>query len=299
MEVLKFAAIDIGSNAIRLLFSNVIVDKKPKFKKVDLVRVPIRLGEDVFSKNKISSEKEERLIKSMHAFKHLIEVHEVISYRACATSAMRDSSNGKEIVDRIKKETGIQINIIGGKKEAEIIHDTHTAEEIKKYGTFLYIDVGGGSTEMTLFHNNRAAESQSFNIGAVRVLKGLDKESEWKRMSKWMSKIEERYDIEAAIGSGGNINKLFKMTGKKEGTPLRFERLNQLFKELANRTINQRIVEYGLNTDRADVIVPAARIFITIMNSLNISKIYVPKIGVSDGLIHEQYEEYKAANEIV
>lgn len=296
MEILKFAAIDIGSNAIRLLFSNVIIDKTTKVKKVDLVRVPIRLGDDVFEKGKICIEKEDKLVKSMHAFKNLMEVHGILGYKACATSAMRSASNGKKIVQRIKNETEISIDIIDGQKEAEIIHSMHLAEQIKKYHTFLYIDVGGGSTEMTVFHQNHAVLSHSFNIGAVRILKGLDKRSEWKKMDEWMQKVDNRYEIEAAIGSGGNINKLFKMSAKKDGAALRFEVLDQLFEELAAKTVEERIYKYGLNTDRADVIVPAAKIFVTIMSHLNIKRVYVPKIGVSDGLIHLQLREHLAKN---
>ncbi len=296
MKILKFAAIDIGSNAIRLLFSNVVENGsgRPSFRKIDLIRVPIRLGDDAFSDQKISKNKEKALITAMNAFKSLMEVHDVIGYKACATSAMREAKNGKDIIKKIKKATDIDIKIIDGKEEAQIIFATHIAEQIHKHSTYLYIDVGGGSTELSLFARRKCVASKSFDIGTLRLLKDTVQEKEWKALKNWVSQKTKPYRSSlAAIGSGGNINKLYKMAMKKKWEPLGKKKLENLYEQLNTYTYEERVTQLHLNEDRADVIIPAAEIFLEIMNYSEIKKIYVPKIGVADGLIHELYREHK------
>ncbi|MFN7013779.1 MAG: exopolyphosphatase [Bacteroidia bacterium] len=291
---MKFAAIDIGSNAVRLLISNVYDGiNGPVFKKSSLIRLPIRLGEDVFVKGKISEKKEERLTKAMSAFKNIIDIHEVISYRACATSAMREASNGEEVAERILKSTGVNIEIVSGSAEAEIIYANHIAESLDNKFDYLYIDVGGGSTELTLFSNGYIKSSRSFNIGTIRLLHEKVEKWQWEEMKTWLKqKVISNKPIQA-IGSGGNINKLYKLAKIKEGKPLSFEKLKELEVILNKYSFNERMELIGLNPDRADVIVPAAKIYLTAMKVAECKKIYVPQIGMSDGLVHLQYEAYK------
>ncbi len=290
---MKFAAIDIGSNAVRLLFSNVIENGEVSFKKAELIRIPIRLGEDSFLHQRISDEKTEKLITAMKAFYHLIQVYEPIDYRACATSAMRDALNGKEIIERIKAEAGINVEIIDGKNEAQIIYSNHIAEHLDHDKSYLYIDVGGGSTELTLFSNNEVVASKSFNIGTIRLLHGqIDKEA-WNNFKDWVKAVSEPYHPLMAIGSGGNINKIYKMLRKKD-KPLHFTEL-KAFSDLINSyTYDDRIKILGLNPDRADVIVPATKIFRSIMKAAGAEEIIVPQIGLSDGIIHLLYENYRS-----
>jgi len=291
---LKFAAIDIGSNAVRLLFCNVYEENgKTLFKKAELIRVPIRLGEDSFLNRKISKEKADKLVTAMKAFKNLIEVYDAIDYRACATSAMRDADNRYEIVERVKREAGINIEVIDGKTEADIIYSNHIEEHLDKSNNYLYIDIGGGSTEITLFSKNKAMVSQSFNIGTIRMLHNqIDKEY-WSYFKNWVNEITAGYKPLIAIGSGGNINKLFKMSGRKPNKPLPTSKLKGMYEVLESYTYEERIKILGLNPDRADVIIPASKILLTVLKKADIDKLLVPQIGLSDGIVHLLYEKHR------
>ena len=290
---MKFAAIDIGSNAVRLLFCNVYDDHgKIVFKKAELIRVPIRLGEDSFLHGNISPQKEEKLVTAMKAFKNLIDVYDAVDYRACATSAMRDAENRFDVVDRVRKEAGIKIEIIDGKTEADIIYSNHIEEHLDKGTNYLYIDIGGGSTEITLFSKNKAIVSQSFNIGTIRMLHNqIDKEY-WNYFKNWIIEITKGYKPLMAIGSGGNINKLFKMSGRKINKPIATSKLKTLYEVLESYTYDERVQILGLNPDRADVIIPASKILLTVLKKADIEKVIVPQIGLSDGIVHQLYESY-------
>lgn len=292
---MKFAAIDIGSNATRLLFCNVIAEagKAEVFKKAELIRVPLRLGEDTFIKGKIGREKTEKLITAMHAFKHLIRVYEALDHRACATSAMRDAENRWDIVERIRKETGIKVEIIDGKTEADIIYSNQIERYLEKDKTYLYIDIGGGSTEITLFARGKVVASQSFNVGTIRMLhEQIDKEY-WAYFKKWVREICEGKGQVTAIGSGGNINKLFKMTRKKENKPLPVARMKEMCDLVESYSYEERISVLGLNPDRADVIIPASKILLSILKQSKAEEIIVPQFGLADGIVHQLYEKYK------
>lgn len=292
---MKFAAIDIGSNAVRLLFANVYEgNEEGNFKKADLIRVPLRLGEDAFLHKKISEEKIAKLIMAMKAFRQLIDFYEVEDYKACATSAMREATNSQEIIDRIWKEATINVEVIDGKTEAQIIYSNHAAEHMDPDTNYLYIDVGGGSTELTIFSKGKIAASRSFNIGTIRLLNNLVTKEQWDTMKDWVRNKTPELQPLAAIGSGGNINKIFKMSRKKQNRPMSFEKLKELHAFLASYSLKDRIEILGLNPDRADVIVPAGRIFLMVMKSAGIERIFVPQIGMADGLIHLLYENYKA-----
>ena len=290
---MKFAAIDIGSNAVRLLFCNVYDDNgKIVFKKAELIRVPIRLGEDSFLNGNISPQKEEKLVTAMKAFKNLIDVYDAVDYRACATSAMRDAENRYDVVDRVRKEAGIKIEIIDGKTEADIIYSNHIEEHLDKGNNYLYIDIGGGSTEITLFSKNKAVVSQSFNIGTIRMLHNqIDKEY-WNYFKNWIVEITKGYRPLMAIGSGGNINKLFKMSGRKINKPIATAKLKTLYEVLESYSYEERVQILGLNPDRADVIIPASKILLTVLKKADIEKVIVPQIGLSDGIVHQLYESY-------
>jgi exopolyphosphatase/guanosine-5'-triphosphate,3'-diphosphate pyrophosphatase len=290
MKIHKYAAIDIGSNAVRLLVSNVIVTKrKVKYKKVSLIRVPIRLGADVFVKEKISDRNINRLLDAMQGFKFLMKAHEVEKYMAVATSAMREAKNGKEVVELLKKSTGIEIKIIDGAKEAELIAATDLEELLVLNRTYLYVDVGGGSTEFSVFHNGKKTASQSFRLGTVRLLKDMVSKNEWKKAEEWVKKQTKKYDKVYLIGSGGNINKLFKMSGKIPGSPLSKVYLDAQYKFLKSMKYEDRINELDLNPDRADVIIPATKIYRKAMQWSGADKVYVPKIGLADGIIKYLY----------
>ena len=290
----KFAAIDIGSNAVRLLFYNIYLDmnNQPVFKKVALTRVPIRLGEDSFVNNHISVPKIEKLKKAMIAFKNLIEVHEVIAYRACATSAMREANNAAEVIHEVKNASGIEIQIIDGNTEADLIYSNHVAESMSDSRAYLYIDVGGGSTEITLFFKGKQRYSESFNVGTVRMLHQKVTEEEWLRLKRKCKELSEMYPNIMGIGSGGNIIKLQKLSGEPEGAPFSRSQLKEVYYELSSITYEERMRKYGLNPDRADVIVPAAEIYLHICKHAEIKSVVVPKIGLSDGIIHQMYEQY-------
>lgn len=284
---------------MRLLFCNVIADEKGPvaFKKAELIRIPIRLGEDSFIKGKISTKKEEKLITAMKAFRHLIDVYDAVDYRACATSAMRDAENRWDIIDRIRKEANLKVEIIDGKTEADIIYSNNIAEHLDKESSYLYIDVGGGSTEITLFSKTKIVASQSFNIGTIRMLHNQIEKEYWSYFKKWVKEVSEGYKPLVAIGSGGNINKVFKMLRKKENKPVTIGKLRSMFELMESYTYEERIKILGLNPDRADVIMPATRIFLSVMKNAGIEKIFVPQIGLSDGIVHLLYEKHKLKQE--
>jgi exopolyphosphatase/guanosine-5'-triphosphate,3'-diphosphate pyrophosphatase len=289
----KLAAIDIGTNACRLLISEVIVNQqnKPVFNKLNLVRVPLRLGFDVFESGIISKEKKGMILQTMKAYSHLMSAYKVEKCIAVATSAMRDAKNREEVVRKIFLETGISIKVITGDFEASLIYENHIAENLNENNNYLYIDVGGGSTELTYFANNELVFKQSFNIGTIRLLKGLSNDSLWDELKDTIKeKIKGQKNI-VAIGTGGNINKVFSMSKKKEGKPLDLELLKDYYKEFSSCSLEDRIRIYNLREDRADVIVPALLIYIQIMKWANINEILVPKIGLADGLIQHLYAE--------
>ncbi len=294
---MRFAAIDIGSNAVRLLLCNVYeTDGEPVFKKAELVRMPIRLGEDAFRYKEISIEKREQLIKTMRAYKLLIEVFGAIDYRACATAAMREAENGQEIIQYIRQFSGIDIEIIDGKTEAEIIYSNNIAEHLERDKAYLYIDVGGGSTELTVFADRHIVSSRSFNIGTIRLLHDKVGKEIWDELGDWIKEHTSSYKDILAIGSGGNINKIFKMADKKDSKPMSYQKLLEMYYFLKEFTVEERITQLGLNPDRADVIMPAAKIFLNIMKTAEVDKIIVPQIGLSDGIIHLLYDKYKQNN---
>jgi len=289
---LILAAIDIGSNAARLLINHVIeINGKPEFNKLNLVRIPLRLGFDVFEIGEISKHKTTMLVQTMKAFRHLINVYEVTNVRVCATSAMRDAKNSKQLVKQVKEETGLTIEILTGDKEASIINQTHIAEMLDKNHSYLYIDVGGGSTELTFFDDGKMRYRESFNIGTIRLLKGQVNEELWDVMRDHLKQNTKSSLPITAIGSGGNINKIFSISKKKDGKPLSLQLLRDFHKELSNHSVQELISIYKLKEDRADVIVPALFIYINVMRWADIEEIYVPKIGLADGLIQIMYEE--------
>ena len=289
---MKLAAVDIGSNAVRLLLCEVIEQTpQPIFKKIELVRVPIRLGEDVFTNQKVSEQKINRLIKAMKAFKLLIDVFECKGYKACATAAMREATNGADIIARVKKESDLTIEIIDGHTEAKIIYANHIAEELSNDFSYLYIDVGGGSTELTLFSNKEIIASRSFNIGTIRLLHDKVTKETWDEMKQWILKNINGAKPLQAIGSGGNINKIYKLAYGKEIKPMSHKKIKEIADHIAEFSYEERIAKLGLNDDRADVILPAAKIFLSVMKTAAIEKILVPQSGLSDGLIHVLYEK--------
>lgn len=293
--MLKFGAIDIGSNAVRLLITTVIEGKNgPMFKKTSLIRVPIRLGADVFTAGTISDQKCDKMVQTMSAFRLLLGVHDVVSYRACATSAMRNATNGEELAERISEEAGIDIEIIQGKKEADIIFSNHFEKNLFHDRSYLYIDVGGGSTELTLFSDKKPVASRSFRIGTIRLLEGKVEPEYWDKLLGWVKENTKDLDKVDGIGSGGNINKLYKMAEVTGGRPLRYKELKKMHVMLRHLTYEQRIEELGLNPDRADVIVPACEIFRAVMKRAKIKDIIVPQFGLADGITRLLYEEHHA-----
>ena len=289
-----FAAIDIGSNAVRLLFSHVYETKgKVYFEKEELIRMPVRLGEDTFLRGEISSQKANKLIATMRGFGELMKVFDIVAYKAFATSAMRDAKNGQEIIDRVKKESNISIEIIDGKTEAATIFSNHAEEFLDPMKSYLYIDVGGGSVELTLISDKKTIAQKSFNVGTLRMLFNKINEQEWNDYKQWIKKYTQGIKPLNAIGSGGNINKLYKMSGKKDSKSLSYEKLKSMHDMLSSYTYEERITVLGLKPDRADVIIPASKIFLTAMKHADIERVYVPQIGLSDGIVHLLYEEYQ------
>lgn len=293
LSIKKYAAIDIGSNAVRLLISNIIEEKgKPvRFKKSSLIRVPIRLGADVFLKNTISSKNIGRLQDTILAFKLLMKSHNVVRYKACATSAMREASNGIEVANAIFTHSKIEIDIINGDEEATIIAATDINEYIDKNKNYLYVDVGGGSSEFTIIRNCKNVASISFKIGTVRLLNNIVKRETWIELEQWIKSNTKTYEKFEVIGSGGNINKIFKMSGKAIGKPLTYFYLSSLYNKLDSYTYEERITEMDLNQDRADVIIHATRIYLSAMKWSGAKHLYVPKIGLSDGIIKSIYNK--------
>jgi exopolyphosphatase / guanosine-5'-triphosphate,3'-diphosphate pyrophosphatase len=291
LNIKKYAAIDIGSNAMRLLIANIVEqdDKETQFSKSSLVRVPIRLGQDAFTVGAISEENIDRMCDAMKAFSLLMKVHKVEQYKAFATSAMREAYNGKEVTEIIKKKTGIKIEIIDGKKEAAIIASSDLHSLIKTEKTYLFVDVGGGSTEFTLFSDGKMIVSRSFKAGTVRLLNDMVHDVVWEEIEKWIRTHTEEFDEVTLIGSGGNINKLFKMSAKSQDKPLSYIYMNSQYAFLNSLTYEQRISELGLNSDRADVIIPATRIYLNAMKWSGARNIYVPKIGLADGIVKAMY----------
>ncbi|WP_323788820.1 exopolyphosphatase [Psychroserpens sp.] len=291
LNIKKYAAIDIGSNAVRLLVSSIIEQKgqPTKFKKTSLVRVPIRLGADVFLNGAISEDNIQRMLDTMTAFKLLMQSHKIVKYKACATSAMREADNGKEVVKLIAKKAKIEIDIIDGEEEAAIIAATDLHSYIKEDKTYLYVDVGGGSTEFSVIHHGKTIASKSFRIGTVRLLNDIVKKETWLELEEWIKTNTKGYHTIDLIGSGGNINKIFKISGKAIGKPLTYFYLTTYYNKLQTYSYEERITELELNQDRADVIIPATRIYLSAMKWSGAKDVYVPKIGLSDGIIKSVY----------
>lgn len=294
---MRLAAIDIGSNAARLLISEVMHrdNERPQFQKINLVRVPLRLGFDVFEEKVISPEKEAMILNTLKAYKFLLDAYGVKHLKAAATSAMRDAQNSDEIIDRVKRETGIEIEVISGDTEANLLYENHVAENLSRDHAYLYIDVGGGSTELTFFADGHLVFKRSFNIGAIRILKNQVDNALWDDMKDFLKRSMRGHDNDVvAIGSGGNINKVFSLSKRKEGKPLHIELLKDYYKEFSSFPVEERIRIYNLREDRADVIVPALQIYINVMRWTNTEEIFVPKIGLADGLIQHLYVELKS-----
>ncbi len=293
LNIEKYGAIDIGSNAIRLLITTVIEqkNKETKFKKTSLIRVPIRLGADVFTKCEISDVNFDRMVDSLNAFKLLMKAHNIVKYRACATSAMREATNGKEITEKLLKETGINIEIIDGDDEAKIIASTDLKTYLVHDKTFLYVDVGGGSTELTIFSEGKTVISRSFKNGTVRLINNLVDESMWQEMKNWIKENTSKYNHITLLGTGGNINSTYKFSGIKLGTPMSYKYLIEYFNEVSSMSYEDRISKLNMNPDRADVIIPALRIYISAMKWSGAEEVYVPKIGLTDGIIRSLYNE--------
>lgn len=296
LKIEKYAAIDIGSNAIRLLIATVIEKEgeEPQFKKTSLVRVPIRLGADVFLEGKISETNYLRMVDAMNAFRLIMGTHKVVTYRACATSAMREAGNGQEITKRLLEETGLEIQIIDGNDEAAIIASTDLKDLISDNKVFLYVDVGGGSTEFTVFANGKSVASRSFQLGTVRIINDMVRERMWDEARDWIKEHTSMYDKVYCIGSGGNINSIFKYSGKKIGKPLSYLYMTNFFEKVKSYTYHERIFELQMNPDRADVIIPATRIYLSAMKWGRAKNIFVPKIGLADGIVKSLYNERQA-----
>ncbi|HIX26907.1 MAG TPA: Ppx/GppA family phosphatase [Candidatus Barnesiella excrementigallinarum] len=297
MDRLNFAAIDVGSNAVRLLIKGIYPgERETDLSKVFIVRVPLRLGQDAFTQGRISTEKTEKLLRLMRAFSQLMQVYNVLSYRACATSAMRDSSNGPDIVRYISERSGVNIEIINGLEEARIVYDSHIVDELEQEGNFIYVDVGGGSTEISVISNRALLQSQSYNIGTVRILNKKISRSELFRMYRDLRQLKTVYRNIAIIGSGGNINKLHHLADLPGHDPLTVEQLLELRNKLNSYSITERMERFGLKPDRADVIVPAADIYLQIATHIGAKQIWVPTIGIVDGIIYTLCSEYLKTN---
>lgn len=291
MNIQKLGAIDIGSNGVRLLISNVLEEagQAPKFTKASLVRVPIRLGADVFLDGLICQENLDRLSDAMQAFSLLMKVNQVKHYRACATSAMREATNGQQVADEIYKRTGVRIDIIDGSEEANIIASTDISSLIQKDKNYLYIDVGGGSTEFTVFTKGKAKKARSFPIGTVRLLDNKVKDEIWQEVQHWIEKHTRDCEHIEAIGSGGNINKIHKNSNSREGEPLTYQYLTDYYQYVSGFTYDERIRLLGFNPDRADVILYALTVFINAMKWSKATIVHVPRIGLADGIIRTIY----------
>ena len=297
LHIEKYAAVDIGSNAIRLLIATVIEKEgfPTQFKKTSLVRLPIRLGADVFLKGNISSGNYKRLLDAMQAYSLIIKTHKVVAFRACATSAMREAKNGKEIVSKLKAATGIDIQIIDGNDEAAIIASTDLKQLISDNKVFLYVDVGGGSTEFTVFANGKNIASHSFKLGTVRIINGMVEDAMWEQAQQWVTQHTKAYSKINVIGSGGNINSIYRFSEKKVGQPLSYLFMSNFYEKVKQYDYNQRVFELKMNPDRADVIIPATRIYLSAMKWAKAKNMYVPKIGLADGIVKQLYNERNAS----
>ena len=297
LHIEKYAAVDIGSNAIRLLIATVIEKEgfPTQFKKTSLVRLPIRLGADVFLKGNISSGNYKRLLDAMQAYSLIIKTHKVVAFRACATSAMREAKNGKEIVSKLKAATGIDIQIIDGNDEAAIIASTDLKQLISDNKVFLYVDVGGGSTEFTVFANGKNIASHSFKLGTVRIINGMVEDTIWEQAQQWVTQHTKAYSKINVIGSGGNINSIYRFSEKKVGQPLSYLFMSNFYEKVKQYDYNQRVFELKMNPDRADVIIPATRIYLSAMKWAKAKNMYVPKIGLADGIVKQLYNERNAS----
>lgn len=289
---MRYAAIDIGSNAVRLLIADIVRNEKVvSFKKNTLIRVPLRLGDDAFIHRKISHQKERDLIKTLSAFKNLMDVYKVEQYMACATSAMREAENGHDIVEKVREE-GVDLQIIDGGMEAKIIYSSHIQEQLEQKKAYLYIDVGGGSTELTVFSDQKPIASRSFDIGTIRILDNQDSEVVWEEMRTWVRTQCKPFKQINGIGTGGNINKLSRLVNGAEDKPISYAKLKSIYEYLNSFSLKERINVVGLNSDRADVIIPACEIFLTIMKYGGLKKIVVPRVGLADGMIQTLIAEH-------
>ena len=295
MENIHIAAIDIGSNAVRLMIKEVTSDfAESSYRKLLLVRVPIRLGQDTFTTGAISELKLKKMVRLMKSFKHLMKVYDVSEYRACATSAMRDASNAKEVIKELKKETDIKIDVISGQEEAAIIYECHFADLLNKKKNYIYVDVGGGSTEISLIVNGNLTQSKSYNVGTVRMLNQKVAETEYNRLLNELSELSQKFTISEMIGSGGNINKLHTLAVGEKNRNLPLKELIRIHEELTKYTVEELIDKYKMKPDRADVINHAATIYIDVAKAVNATNYIVPTIGLADGIIHLLGEKLKA-----
>ena len=286
-----YAAIDIGSNAGRLLIGNVVNEAGvANIKKFSLTRVPLRLGEDVFTNKRISAKRIKMLIKTIKAYKLLMEVYDIHGFRACATSAMREALNGAEVIAKVKKETGIKLELINGDVEANLIFSTFDTLKFEKKKSYLYIDVGGGSTEVSLIENGKRVASQSFKIGTLRILKGKVTKERWTQLKDWVKTLNPSHKQISAIGTGGNINRILKINRGDESNEIEYRDIKRIQQYIASYSLRDRINKLGLRPDRADVIVPAADIYLAIMKYADVTQMLVPKVGLVDGIIYDIYK---------
>lgn len=296
----NYAAIDIGSNAIRLLIKRVdLTQEGLKSIKEQLIRIPLRLGFDVFTKGKISKRKEKELYKSIETFSKLMRLYNVIDYKACATSAIRDAANGKKVITKIKKRTGVKIHILTGEEEAQLIFKTHSEFISDKKNDYLYVDVGGGSTEINLIVDSNLIFSNSYNIGTIRILSDKVEADEWERLKNDLVELGGKYHNIDILGSGGNINKLYRLVENKDKKSQRMtvESLNDIYEKIRGLSVEERVKQFNLKYDRADVIVPASHIFLYIAQIMSSQYIYVPTIGLSDGIIDDMILKKKNIND--
>lgn len=295
---LRFAAIDIGSNAIRLLFSRVIEKKNdnPFFIKESLIRMPLRLGDDAFTAGVISKNNCDNFLNTLYGFNHLIEAYRPINYRTCATAAMRNAKNGLELVARVKDQTSIQIDIINGYEEAAMILSRNISQYLNHDKNYIHIDVGGGSTELTIISDGKTQASKSFSIGSVRLLQGKVQNSHWEFMHHWIKDNIKNLRPIKAIGSGGNINKISSMLGKKKGESVKYKNIQDIIKKIDVKNIEERITVLGLRPDRADVITHASKIYLSCMKWSGAIKIIVPQSGLADGIVGQLYDNYNGGH---
>ncbi|PIQ15075.1 MAG: exopolyphosphatase [Flavobacteriales bacterium CG18_big_fil_WC_8_21_14_2_50_32_9] len=292
---MRLAAVDIGSNAVRLLFCQVYpTETFPQLKKISLIRLPIRLGEDVFLTGKISEQNQKKLIKTLLAFKQLVDVYEVLDYKICATSAMREAKNSDEMMAKIKEKVGVELNIIDGNTEADLIFNTHIAEKLNPNGTYLYMDVGGGSTELTLIKKGKKIDSFSFRIGTIRLKNNIVSKATWIEMKTWITTAKTNHPIDMIIGTGGNINSLYKLCGLSNYKLLMYFKLKKMDKYLNSLTIEERQLKLGLRPDRADVITHASKIYLTVMKQAEVKEMFVPKVGLADGVVNQLFQKHTA-----